>query len=76
MSDPHFIFSSSWAAVTLCAHKRIVNIMKVYIEKNNMQGELIRFHTKISTLFTFTFAQRGIPRLTLCLHVDSLAKLN
>ena len=26
-----------------CAHKRIVNIMKVYIERNNMQDELIRF---------------------------------
>ena len=23
-----------------CAHKRIVNIMKVYIERNNMQVEL------------------------------------
>ena len=27
-----------------CAHKRIVNIMKVYIERNNMQVEIIRFH--------------------------------
>ena len=26
-----------------CAHKRIVNIMKVYIERNNMQVELILF---------------------------------
>ena len=26
-----------------CAHERIVNIMKVYIERNNMQVELIRF---------------------------------
>ena len=26
-----------------CAHKRIVNIMKVYIERNNIQVELIRF---------------------------------
>ena len=29
-----------------CAHKRIVNIMKVYIERNNIQVELIRFHKK------------------------------
>ena len=31
-------FSSLWAAVSLlcCAHKRIVNIIKVYIERNNM----------------------------------------
>ena len=35
-------FSSLWAA----AHKRIVNIMKVYIERNNMQVELIRFRKK------------------------------
>ena len=26
-----------------CAHKRIVNIVKVYIERINMQVELIRF---------------------------------
>ena len=31
-----------------CAHKRIVNIMKVYIERYNMQVELIRFSQKIS----------------------------
>ena len=35
-----------------CAHKRIVNIMKVYIERNNIQVELIRFRKKISTLWT------------------------
>ena len=29
-----------------CAHKRVVNIMKVYIEKNNVQVELIRFRKK------------------------------
>ena len=28
------------------AHKRIVNIMKVYIKKNNIQVELIRFRKK------------------------------
>ena len=33
-----------------CAHKRIVNIMKVYIERNNIQVELIRFHKKIATI--------------------------
>ena len=26
-----------------CAHKRIVNIMEVYIERNNIQVELISF---------------------------------
>ena len=29
-----------------CAHKRIVNIMKMYIERNNIQVELIRFRKK------------------------------
>ena len=28
------------------AHKRIVNIMKVYIERNNIQVELVRFRKK------------------------------
>ena len=30
-----------------CAHKRIVNIMKVYIERNNLQVELIRFRNMV-----------------------------
>ena len=29
-----------------CSHNRIVNIMKVYIERNNIQVELIRFRKK------------------------------
>ena len=29
-----------------CAHKRIVNIMKVYIKRNSIQVELIRFRKK------------------------------
>ena len=51
-----------------CAHKRIVNIMKVYIERNNMQLELIRFRKKTSPLFTFTFARREGSQSTLCLQ--------
>ena len=53
---------SSFGQLLRCAHKCIVNIMKVYIEKNNMQVELIQFRTKILPLFTFTFAKRGIQR--------------
>ena len=34
---------TSFGQLLCCAHKRIVNIMKVYTEKNNMQVELIRF---------------------------------
>ena len=29
-----------------CAHNRIVNIMKVYIDRNDVQVELIRFRKK------------------------------
>ena len=29
-----------------CAHKRSVNTMKVYIERNNIQVELIRFRKR------------------------------
>ena len=35
-----------------CARKHIVNIMKVYIERNNMQVQLILFRKKILTLLT------------------------
>ena len=51
-------FSSLWAAV-----RCIVNIMKVYIERNNMQVEIIRFRKKISPLFTFTFAKIGFQAI-------------
>ena len=40
------------------ADKRIVNIMKVYIGRNNLQLELIRYRNKRLTLFTITFAER------------------
>ena len=39
-----------------CSHKRIVNILKVYIERKNMQIELLRFRKQISQVFTFTFS--------------------
>ena len=37
---------TSFGQLLRCAHKRIVNIMKVYIERINMQVELIRFRKK------------------------------
>ena len=40
------IHSVRFGKLLRCAHKRIVNIMKVYIEKKNMQVELIRFRNK------------------------------
>ena len=39
--------------------KRTVNVMKVCIERNTLQPQLIRY-TKMFTLFTFTFAKRRI----------------
>ena len=45
---------SGWcicAPLLRSAHKRIVNIMTVYIERNNIQVELLRFRKKIATLF-------------------------
>ena len=43
VSDPRFIQFALLGSCYACAHKRIVNIMKVYIERNNIQVELIRF---------------------------------
>ena len=37
------LHSVSFGQLFRCAHKRHVNIMKVYIEKNNIQVALIRF---------------------------------
>ena len=36
-----------------CAHKHIVNIMKMYIERNNMQVELIRFRKNIDFIHVY-----------------------
>ena len=40
--------------------KRIVNILKAYIERNNVQLELITYSKQKLNLFTFTFAKREI----------------
>ena len=37
---------TSFGQLLRCVRKCIVNIMKVYIERNNMQVELIRFRKK------------------------------
>ena len=34
-----------------CVHKRIVNIIEVYIERNNIQVELIRSHTNFIDVY-------------------------
>ena len=52
------------------ADKRIVNIIKVYIERNNLQVELVRYSKNMLTLFTFNFAKRRI-RSANAYQVDS-----
>ena len=40
------VHSVRFGQLLRCAHKRIVNIMKVYKERKNRQLELIRFRKK------------------------------
>ena len=40
------LHSVRFGQLLCCAHQRIVNIMKVYIERNNMEVELIRLRKK------------------------------
>ena len=44
-----------------CAHKRIVNIMKVYIGSNNMQVELTRFRKKYRLYSRLFCEARNFP---------------
>ena len=61
---------TSFRQLLHCARKRIVIIMKVYIERKNKQVELIRFRQKISISLTletfkweFTFATEVFTKL-------------
>ena len=49
------IHSVRFGQLLHCAHQRIVNIMKLYIESNNIQVELIRFGKKYRL---YSFANR------------------
>ena len=53
-----------------CAHKRIVNIMKVYIERKNIQVELIRFRKKYRH-FHINFCEARYSTRLACLRLDS-----
>ena len=53
------LHSVRFAQLLRCAHKRVVNIMKVYIEKNNIQVELIRF-VKNSDFIAIEYFEVGI----------------
>ena len=65
----------SFGQLFRCADNCIVNIMKVYIERNNMQAELIQFRKKILTLFMLTFAKRGINAISPTERISGRFKL-
>ena len=50
VSATHLIY---FGDLLRCAHKRIVTIMKLYIARNNIQAELIRFRKTLATLLPF-----------------------
>ena len=56
-----------------CAHKRYVNIMKVYIERNNVQVELIRFREIF--IHVYFCEARNASRPT-CLRLESLYNIS
>ena len=47
------LFSCSVVRLLRCAHKRIVDIMKVHIERKNMQVELIRFRKNVDFIHVY-----------------------
>ena len=54
----HLASFTSFGQLLRCAHKRIVNIIKLYIERNNMQVELIRFR-RTYRLYSRIHLRRG-----------------
>ena len=52
------------------AHKRIVNIMKVYIERKNMHVEVTRFRKNSAFIHVYFCEARNSTRLA-WLHLDS-----
>ena len=54
-----------------CAHNGIVNIMNVYIERNNMQVKLLRFRkNNIAFIHVYFCEARNLTRPT-CLRLES-----
>ena len=49
------IHSVRFGQLLRCAHKRIVKIMKVYMERKNRQLELMRFHKNIAFIHVYFF---------------------
>ena len=54
-----------------CARKRIVKIIKVYIEKSNMQVELIRFCKQNIAFIHVYFCEARNSTRPACLRLDS-----
>ena len=54
-----------------CAHERIVNRIKVYIEGNNMQVELIQFLKKNIAFIHVYFCEASNSTRPACLRLDS-----
>ena len=49
------IYSVHFGQLLCCAHQRIVNIMKLYIESQNIQVELIRILKNIDFIQVYFF---------------------
>ena len=68
------IHSVRFGQLLRCAHQLIVNIMKLYIESNNIglsiQVELIRFRKNIDFIHVYFFVPMKSTRLA-CLRLDS-----
>ena len=64
------IHSVRFGQLLRCAHKRIVNIMKVYMERKNRQPELIRFRKK-DRIYSRLLFESMKSTLLACLRLDS-----
>ena len=66
------LYSVRFRQLLRCAHKHIVNniIIKVHIERNNMQVELIRFRKSIAFIHVYFCEAKNSTRPA-CLHWES-----
>ena len=69
------IHSVRFGQLLRCAHKRIVNIMKMYMERKNRQLELILFRKNIAFIYVYFFQPMKSTRLV-CLRLDSRYNIN
>ena len=69
VADP-CLLSFRFGQLLRCAHKRIVNIIKVYIERSNVQVELIQFRNKYR-LYSRLFLRSKEFNVPACLRLES-----